>query len=208
MSSLADRIAQFQNMTANVPDDELGHFRLGQLLGEDGRHAEAVASFRRTLELAPTFSKVYQLLADSLLKTGDKGEAIDVLTKGYGVADERGDRVPRDAMAQMLTKLGEPVPVSAPAAAEAVDDSGPDTGFRCARPGCPAGKRAVPLPRSPIPDPIGDRIQREICTVCWDSWKKDFSVKVINELRLDLSSESGAAEYDKHMREYFGFETE
>ena len=114
MSSLADRIAQFQNMTANVPDDELGHFRLGQLLAEDGRHAEAVASFRRTLELAPTFSKVYQLLAESLLRTGDKGEAIDALTEGYQVADGRGDRVPRDAMAQMLTKLGEPVPVAAP----------------------------------------------------------------------------------------------
>jgi hypothetical protein len=29
---------------------------------------------------------------------------------------------------------------------------------------------------------------------------------VINELRLDLSSEFGQAEYDKYMREYFGFE--
>ena len=146
MSSLADRIAQFQNMTANVPDDELGHFRLGQLLAEDGRHTEAVESFRRTLELAPTFSKVYQLLAESLLKTGDKGEAVAVLTKGYETADARGDRVPRDAMAQMLTKLGEPIPATAPPP-EVEEDTGPDTGFRCARPGCPAGRRAVPLPR-------------------------------------------------------------
>jgi hypothetical protein len=29
---------------------------------------------------------------------------------------------------------------------------------------------------------------------------------VVNELRLDLSSESGQAEYDRHMKEYFGFE--
>jgi hypothetical protein len=31
-------------------------------------------------------------------------------------------------------------------------------------------------------------------------------VKVINELRLDLSSEFGQEEYDKYMHEFFGFE--
>ena len=35
---------------------------------------------------------------------------------------------------------------------------------------------------------------------------KDLSIKVINELRLDLSSEFGQAEYDRHMREFLGFE--
>jgi hypothetical protein len=30
------------------------------------------------------------------------------------------------------------------------------------------------------------------------------SVKVINELRLDLSNEASMAEYDKHMREFLG----
>ena len=33
---------------------------------------------------------------------------------------------------------------------------------------------------------------------------KDMSVKVINELRLDLSNEASMAEYDKHMREFLG----
>ena len=53
---------------------------------------------------------------------------------------------------------------------------------------------------------LGRRIQDHICSECWTAWFKDYSIKVINELRLDLSAESGQAEYDKYMREFFGFE--
>ena len=67
MSPLQDRIAQFRKMANDDPDNELGHYRLGQLLMEDKQYGEAVQSFRRTLELSPTFSKVYQLLAQCLL---------------------------------------------------------------------------------------------------------------------------------------------
>ncbi|OWK34826.1 Fe(2+)-trafficking protein [Fimbriiglobus ruber] len=126
-----------------------------------------------------------------------------MLTRGYKVADERGDKMPRDAMGKMLTDLGAAVPKAEAVAEEA---TGPETGFRCARPGCPAGRHAHQLPAPPIEDAIGQRIYEEICASCWESWKKDYSVKVINELRLDLSAEFGAAEYDKYMKEYFGFE--
>src|SRR5262245_23798868 len=112
MSQLQDRIAQFQKMASDDPDNELGHYRLGQLLQEAGRHEEAVQAFRRTLELSPQFSKVYQLLAQSLLAANHKpAEAIAVLKQGCQVADERGDRMPRDAMAELLVKLGETAPV-------------------------------------------------------------------------------------------------
>src|SRR5689334_25370071 len=86
MSQLQDRIAQFRKMASDDPDNELGHFRLGQLLSEAGDHAEAVKSFERTLELSPGFSKVFQLLGQSLLKLGKKAEAIDVWTRGWKVA--------------------------------------------------------------------------------------------------------------------------
>ena len=60
----------------------------------------------------------------------------------------------------------------------------------------------------PLPDAIGLRIHAEICGACWLLWLKDLSVKVVNELRLDLSSEGGQHEYDKNMREFMGFEQE
>ena len=202
MSSLQDRITQFRKMASDDPDNELGHFRLGQLLAEAGNHAEAIKSFERTLELSPEFSKVFQLLGQSLLKLGKKAEAIDVWTRGWAVADARGDKMPRDEMARLLRTEGAPVPE--PTKAPVPD--GPDTGFRCQRPGCLAGRSARQLASPPIPDAVHTRIYNEICADCWNDWLKNYSVKVINELRLDLSSEYGQEEYDKYMHEFFGFD--
>ena len=202
MSQLTERIAQFQKMTNDDPDNELGHFRLGQLHVEAGDPAKAVASFERTLEISPQFSKVYQLLGEALQKLDRNDDAVAKLTEGWKVADERGDKMPRDAMAGMLTKLGSPIPTTQKT--DAYD--GPDTGFRCQRPTCMAGRSAKQQPYPPLPDEIGLRIYREICLDCWNEWFKNYSVKVINETRIDLSTEHGQEEYDKYMRSFMGFE--
>jgi tetratricopeptide (TPR) repeat protein len=190
-------------MANDDPDNELGHYRLGQLLMEDGQHEEAAKSFRRTLELNPLFSKVYQLLASCLVKLSQKEEAVKVLKDGYKVADERGDKMPRDEMGRMLVQLGESIPQSSQPVVSAGGPGG--SGFTCHRPGCPMGARARALDKPPMGDDIGQRIQREICADCWDYWFRNFSIKVINELHLDLSSEHGQEEYDRYMREFLGF---
>src|SRR5258708_28842634 len=205
MSQLQERITQFRKMANDDPDNELGHYRLGQLLMEDKQYAEAINSFRRTLELSPQFSKVYHLLALSLLNADQREEALTVLRQGYAVADERGDNMPRDEMARMLVELGEPAPMSKRAAAPA---AGPQagTGFRCQRPTCMMGSRARQLPAPPMKDETGKRIYETICADCWNDWLKNYSIKVINELRLDLSTDRGQEEYDRYMREFLGFE--
>src|SRR3954465_2397700 len=98
MNQLQERIDQFRKMANDDPDNELGHYRLGQLLMEDKQYGEAIQSFRRTLELSPQFSKVYQLLAQALLSNGQRDEAVTTLQQGFDVADERGDNMPRDEM--------------------------------------------------------------------------------------------------------------
>jgi len=155
MSSLQDRIGQFRKMASDDPDNELGHFRLGQLLAEAGEHAEAVQSFERTLELSPGFSKVFQLLGQSLMKLGKKAEAIDVWTRGWKVADERGDKMPRDEMAKLLRAEG----ASVPEPTKVQSDDGPGSGFKCQRPDCLAGNRATPASRL-MPPPRGQRMWR------------------------------------------------
>ncbi len=145
MSQLQERIAQFRKMANDDPDNELGHYRLGQLLQEDKQYGEAINSFRRTLELSPQFSKVYQLLAVCLLNNGQRDEAIATLTQGFAVADERGDNMPRDEMGRMLVELGQPAPVSKKATPGSA--AGPGTGFRCQRPMCVAGARRASCPR-------------------------------------------------------------
>jgi tetratricopeptide (TPR) repeat protein len=205
MSQLQDRIAQFRKMANDDPDNELGHYRLGQLLMEAGKYDEAAQSFRRTLELSPQFSKVYHLLAQSLLQLGRRDEALATLREGFQVADERGDNVPRDDMGRMLTQLGEVPPASKKAAATA---GAAGDGFRCQRPGCFAGSRARKLPAPPIgvDRALGEKIMATVCADCWNDWLRNMSIKVINELRLDLSTERGADEYDRYMREYLGLE--
>ena len=202
MSQLQDRISQFRKMANDDPENELGHYRLGQLLQESGQHADAIASFRRTLELSPQFSKVFQLLAASLLKLNQRDDAIKTLKHGFEVADERGDNIPRDEMSRMLVELGEPAPASKKAAQ---GTSGGD-GFHCQRPGCWAGSRARKLDKPPMKDEIGKRIFETVCADCWNEWLKNYSIKVINELRLDLSTERGQEEYDRYMREFLGIE--
>src|SRR5262245_61982707 len=202
MSQLQDRIAQFRKMANDDPENELGHYRLGQLLAEAGQHEQAVQSYRRTLELSPHFSKVYQLLAQSLLQLGKRGEAVGVLREGFKVADERGDRMPRDEMSKLLVQLGEPAPVAAPTLT--VGGPAEGGGFRCQRPGCMMASRAGQLKAPPMGDAVGKRIYETVCADCWNDWFKTYSIKVINELRLDLSMERGQEEYDRYMREFLG----
>ncbi len=202
MSQLQERIAQFRKMAQDDPDNELGHFRLGQLLVEDGQFEEAARSFQRTLVLSPAFSKVYQLLAQCQLQLGRRDEAVTTLTEGYKIADQRGDKMPRDEMGRMLTELGQEVPAAKSAAAR-----GPGAGeIACQRPGCINGGVGPKLPAPPLPDAVGQRIYETICADCWHDWFRNYSIKVINELRLDLSTEQGQEEYDKYMRGFFGFD--
>jgi Fe-S cluster biosynthesis and repair protein YggX len=200
---LQERIAQFRKMANDDPNNELGHFRLGQLLMEADQFEEAAQSFRRTLELSPQFSKVYQLLGACLIRLNRMEEAALVLKEGFAIADERGDNMPRDEMAKLLGQLGEPVPVSRKALSPTGEAGG---GFRCQRPGCMAGSRARQLPAPPMKDELGQRIYASICADCWNEWLRNFSIKVINEMRLDLSLERGQEIYDQVMREFFGFE--
>jgi tetratricopeptide (TPR) repeat protein len=202
MSSLQERIAQFRKMANDDPENELGHFRLGQLLLEDGQYEEAARSFRRTLALSPQFSKVYQLLGQTLITLKRRDEAITVLREGFQVADERGDNIPREEMVKLLAQLGETAPESKKPSKPVLAGSG----FACQRPGCTAGRFARQLPRPPMNDDLGRLIYETVCTDCWDYWLRTLSIKVINEMRLDLSTERGQEVYDQIMKETLGLE--
>ena len=201
MNPLQERIAQFRKMASDDPDNELGHFRLGQLLMEDGQHEDAVKSFRRTLELSPQFSKVFQLLGSCLSKLGRRDDAVKVLREGFTVAELRGDNIPRDEMAKLLVGLGEAAPVPQATGKPSTNDTG---GFHCERPGCVAGAHAHQLPKPPMSDDLGKEIYAKVCADCWQYWLRDLSIKVINEMRLDLSVEKDCNTYDQIMRETLG----
>lgn len=204
MSQPMDQIAHWRKMATDDPENDLAHYRLGQELLKAGQFDEAVKSFRRTLELSPEFSKAFQFLGECLVKLNRREEAVKALRQGFDVADQRGDNMPRDEMARMLVALGEAAPTSkktVSAGAEAAE-----SGFRCQGPKHMTGPRARQLPAPPMGDEVGQRIYQTICADCWNDWLRNYSIKVINELRLDLSTEQGQAEYDRYMREFLGLE--
>jgi Fe-S cluster biosynthesis and repair protein YggX len=201
VTPIQEQIAQFRKMATDDPENELAHFRLGQLLLNEGQFADAAASFQRTLLLSPQFSRAFQLLGTCLVKLNRRDEAVRVLKEGHAVADQRGDNIPREEMAKMLTELGEQPPAPARPAPRA---AGGGTGFRCSSPRCFAGGAARQLAKPPMNDALGREIYEHVCADCWEQWLRRDSIKVINEGHLDLSTEQGQFYYDSFMRETLG----
>jgi Fe-S cluster biosynthesis and repair protein YggX len=183
-----ERIVQFRRMVEADPENDLGHFSLARALLDAGRYSEAASELRRTLELNPRLSKAYYLLGYSLHRLGSAQEAIDVLRRGYEVADQRGDLGPREEIAQLLRTLGADLPGRQEAA---------PSGFRCRRCGAPGPQLEEP----PIQDALGQSIYENVCAHCWQEWLA-MGIKVINELRLDLSDPRGQQVFDHYMREF------
>lgn len=215
MSDLDKRIAQFQNMAQADPENEMAHFSLGKALFDAGRYAESAESFVRCTELAPSMSKAYQMAAESFLKAGNGDMAAQLATRGFVIAADRGDLMPRNAMADLLKGLGRPVPVPPPRAGAGGGDMSllgggkvrkydgpiPPGAFVCQRTGRPGTK----MTRPPFKGPVGEWIFENISRETFDAWIAQ-GTKVINELRLDLSRDADSETYDQHMREFLGID--
>lgn len=195
-----DKIEQFRKMAAEDPDSELGHFSLGKALVDARRFEEAIEPLRRVVELNPGYSRAYQLLGSALNRLDRKDEAADVLTRGFQVADERGDVMPRDVMGKLLESLGRtPPPIKTGTGREV--ESVADAGFQCSR--CRVtGNR---LPEPPFRGVLGQKVYDRICARCWQEWV-GVGTKVINELRLRLSDPRSQEVYDQHMIEFLQLE--
>jgi len=199
------RIKQFEKMANDDPNNELGHFSLGKAYLEAGRFEEAAASLKRALDLNPTLSKGYEHLGVALDKAGNRELAIEMLTRGASVADERGDLKPRDAMVDMLRVFGAQVPAFKEKSVEsqAVAGSGQAvTGFACARCGKPFGK----LEKPPFKGELGQKIFDGVCQSCWKEWIA-MGTKVINEMGLQLADKRHQDTYDQYMIEFLQLET-
>ena len=111
----ADRIAQFEKMAAADPTNEMAHFSLGNAYLQTQRFAEASKSLQRCLELVPDMSKAWQLCGQAEIGAGWTDRAVVTLTKGYEIAASKGDRMPQQAIAELLRSIGrEPPKVVSP----------------------------------------------------------------------------------------------
>ena len=196
---LAQRIAQFENMAAADPDNDMAHFSLGSAYLKAGRAAEAAARFERVIELNADMSKAYQLAGECLIKAGWSERAVEVLNTGYVIAARRGEELPKQAIAELLEGIGRPIPELAAEVTEEAAQRASSGTFTCSR----TGRDGTQLESAPFKGPVGEWIQANIAAETWREWIGQ-GTKVINELRLDLSRDEDSATYDKHMYEFLG----
>ena len=196
---LNKRIAQWEKMTSDDPENAMGWFSLGGAYKEAGREQEAAQALRKAIELDENLSRAYQLLAQVLIACGAEEPALEALRKGYPVAARRGDTMPLRAMESLFKKLGaEPPKVETAAPPPAAEISGETVLDR--RTGQPGPR----LPHPPMRGPVGQFIQDHYSAATWREWIGQ-GTKVINELRLDFSRLDHQDVYDVHMMEWLGF---
>jgi Fe-S cluster biosynthesis and repair protein YggX len=204
MTVTADRISQFEKMAREDPTNDMAHFSLGTAYLQVGRAAEAAQAFEQCIALNSAMSKAYQLGGEAMIKAGWIDKAVAVLTTGYEVAAGKGDRMPQQAMAELLRMIGrEPPKLSSTAEAAAKTKPGSPGAFICRR----TGRPGTQLPDPPMRGPIGKWIYQNISAETWREWIGQ-GTKVINELRLDFSRDQDQEVYDQHMREYLGIDNE
>ncbi len=197
MPSIDERIAQWEKMAAEAPDD-MAFFSLGNAYREAERFEDAAKAFERAIELNPDMSRAFQLRGQMLVKLGRKEDAAATLTEGYHVAASRGDVMPQKAMGSLLEQLGVQVPQVASAAPEEppIDEANAVLDRRTGRP----QKR---LAGPPMRGKLGQYIYDHFGQTTWNEWIGQ-GTKVINELRLDFSNPAHQETYDQYMIEWLG----
>jgi len=215
MAATSDRIAQLEKLIADDGENEMAHFSLANAYAQAGRFEDAARGFLRCTELAPGMSKAYQVAAENFIMADLPDDAAAVAARGFEVASERGDRLPRDAMAALLQSLGRPLPeVKQHSAGAAAGGGGggaasaqaamPLTdGFTCRKTKRPGTK----MPRPPFRGPVGEWIQNNIAQQTFNEWI-GMGTKIINELRLDLSRDEDEKVYDFAMLLYVGLDAQ
>jgi len=189
-----ERIRRFEELVAEDPENDMALFSLAGAYNQSGQYKKAADAYTRCTELNPTMSKAYQLAGAALMASDQADAAKDMLTRGYTIASERGDLMPKKAMEDLLERLGAPVPK-----VEQKEQEFPAGSFVCQK----TGKPGTELPRPPFKNAMGQWIQERISKQTWDEWI-GLGTKIINELRLDLSRDEHDAVYDYGMRMFIG----
>lgn len=198
-----DRIEQFRKMAQANPEDDLAHFALGNALIDAERMDEAVPVLRHVIKINAGYSRAYVLLARAQMHQEDDSAAIETLQRGYAAAITRGELMPANEMKGMLTRLDASIEPeylleATEAYEEPEDDREPGEGeVRCHR----TKRVGKKLTFNPFGDEVGAFIEANITQESWEEWM-ELSIKIINELRLDLGDPKGQKTYDDHMKDY------
>ena len=198
------QIEQFRSMAKANPDDDLAHYALGQALVRAKRYSESVPVFRHVVRLNPQYTRAYLLLGEALIADEDEDGAIEAWQLGYHAAERKGELMVARELREHLETHNAPLSsdltelLSADDDSESIPDREPEEGeVRCMR----TGRVGKQMKFDPFGDQVGAYLMKHISQESWDAWI-EMSIKVINELRLDLGDSNDQKTYDLHMRDF------
>ncbi|MBU0550745.1 Fe(2+)-trafficking protein [Myxococcota bacterium] len=192
------RIEQFRKMAQANPEDDLAHYAFGQALCDAERYEEAVHVLRHVIKINPDYTRAYLLLGVARRATSDEDGAVEIWQAGYQRALVRGELMPANEMAGLLRGVGVEPEAPEVEGPRPEDDRPLQEGeIRCHR----NQQIGAPMRFKPFESPVGEFIYEKITAESWEAWM-DLSVKVINELRLDLGDPRAQAIYDEQMKTF------
>ncbi len=191
------KIERFTQMTQVDPQNDLGFLSLGKALMDGDEFRQAIPPLMTAIKLNPALSAAYLLLGEAQRKVGDPEGAVLTLQKGYRVAQEKGDLMPRNRMASLLQELGSNPPEEK--AVELTPELIAAGNIKCRR----CGRVGPKMKERPFSGALGEEIHESVCNPCFQLWIRQ-GTKVINELRLNLTEVNAQEVYDGHMKEFLG----
>ncbi len=100
-----DRIALYKGFVEKDPNNTMAWYVLAQEHGKQGDTAEAMAAYRRVIEIDPAYVAAYYHGAVVLQAAGEMEEAREFLTRGLAAARDKGDMKSAGEMEDLLQQL-------------------------------------------------------------------------------------------------------
>jgi cytochrome c-type biogenesis protein CcmH/NrfG len=100
-----DRVAYYQGFVDKDPNNTMAWYVLAQEHAKAGALADAVAAYRRVIEIDPAYVAAYYHGAVVLQRAGDMVGARDLLTDGLAAAQKKGDLKTAGEIQELLLQL-------------------------------------------------------------------------------------------------------
>ena len=100
----AKALALLQQLVAEYPEDERGHFQLGTAYFGRQEYDKAIAEYRRATEIAPAFAPAYNIVGYAYRTVGRYDEAEGAFKRYIELIPN--DPNPYDSYAELLMKMG------------------------------------------------------------------------------------------------------
>jgi len=101
-----DRVAYYRAFVDKDPNNTMAWYVLAQEHAKAGAFGEAVAAYRRVIEIDPAYVAAYYHGGLTLQRAGDLPEARDLLTRGLAAAQQKGDGKGAGEIQELLLQLG------------------------------------------------------------------------------------------------------